>query len=50
MRTHILMIVMALTVMACASKRDVASVEETYQEQDRAQHAQMIDGQASRIR
>ena len=36
-------------VSACASKRDIASVQdrETLEQQ---QHAQMIDGQASRIR
>ncbi|MCM2349854.1 MAG: hypothetical protein NDI69_07520 [Bacteriovoracaceae bacterium] len=49
MRTHILMIFMALTVSACASKRDVASVPETQQEEDRAQQAQMIDNRAQMI-
>lgn len=49
MKTHLLIAIMALIVSACASKRDVASVqdERTYDEE---QHARMIDGSASRIR
>lgn len=50
MRTHILMILLTLVVTACSSRRDVASTQDPQHEQDQAQHAQMIDGQASRIR
>lgn len=50
MRTHIMMALMALIITACASKRDVASVEDPQYQQDQDQHAQMIDGRASRIR
>lgn len=49
MRTHIILALTALIAVACASKRDVASTKnDSYTEE--AQHAQMIDGQASRIR
>jgi hypothetical protein len=49
MKTHLLIATLALVISACASKRDVASVQEekNYEE---LQHARMIDGPASRIR
>jgi hypothetical protein len=50
MKAHILIAVFALAVSACASKRDIASTPAHEQEANAAQHAQMIDGQASRIR
>lgn len=50
MRTHILIALTALIVTACASKRDVASTQENKRFNDQSQHAQMIDGAASRIR
>lgn len=53
MRTHILIAFIALVVSACASKegRELAtSPAEQQRNIDQAQHAQMIDGQASRIR
>jgi hypothetical protein len=49
MKTHFLILLIALVVSACASKRDVASVQEE-QNYDEFQHARMIDGAASRIR
>jgi hypothetical protein len=49
-RTHIVFALVVLIVSACASKRDIASTPDTQEERDRAQHAQMIDGQASRLR
>lgn len=49
MKTHFLILLIALVVSACASKRDVASVQEE-RNYDEFQHAQMIDGAASRIR
>ena len=50
MRTHILIALTALIISACASKRDIASTQENERNYDRSQHAQMIDGAASRIR
>lgn len=50
MKTHVWKIILALFLTACASKRDVASTENQQEAQDRTQHAQMIDGQASRVR
>lgn len=50
MRTHIILAFTALIVTACASKRDVASTNSDSYSTSEAQHAQMIDGQASRIR
>lgn len=49
MRTHIILALTALIVTACASKRDIASTNND-QYTDQTQHAQMIDGNASRIR
>lgn len=49
MRTHILLVITALIVTACASKREVASTKDGTN-YGQTQHAQMIDGQASRIR
>ena len=49
MKTHLMIALIALVVSACASKRDVASVQDE-QNYDQFQHAQMIDGPASRIR
>lgn len=53
MRTHITTLLMAMTLIlaaACASKREVASVQDSRFEQDRADHAIMMDSHASRIR
>ena len=50
MRTHILLVLTALIVTACASKREVASTTEERTNYEQTQHAQMIDGAASRIR
>lgn len=50
MRTHILLVLTALIVTACASKRDVASTNTENSNYEQTQHAQMIDGAASRIR
>lgn len=50
MKAHIMIAVLALVVSACASNRDIASTPAYEQEANAAQHAQMIDGQASRIR
>lgn len=49
MKTHFLIALIALVVSACASKRDVASVQDE-QSYDAEQHARMIDGASSRIR
>lgn len=49
MKTHLMISLIALVVSACASKRDIASVQDD-QNYDETQHAQMIDGRASRIR
>lgn len=49
MKTHLMIALIALVVSACASKRDVASVQEE-RNYDEFQHARMIDGAASRIR
>lgn len=50
MRTHILVVLTALIVSACASKRDVASTQNSDQTNNPTQHAQMFDGASSRIR
>ncbi len=50
MKAHILIAVLALIVSACASKRDIAGTTANEQDQSSFQHAQMIDGSASRIR
>jgi hypothetical protein len=50
MKIHLWSIILGLFLSACASKRDVASTENQQQNDDKAQHAQMIDGQASRVR
>ncbi len=50
MKAHILIALVALVVWACASKRDIASTTANQQDAGAAQHAQMIDGQTSRIR
>ncbi len=49
MRTHILLVITALIVTACASKREIASTQDG-QNYGQTQHAQMYEGQASRIR
>lgn len=50
MKAHIMIALLALVVSACASKRDIASTPASEQDTNSFQHAQMIDGQASRIR
>jgi uncharacterized protein YcfL len=50
MKTHTLITLIALILSACASRRDVASTPAKEQSADSFQHAQMIDGQASRLR
>lgn len=50
MRTHIMTALLALIVTACASRRDVASTPSHDQDYHETQHAQMIDGQGSRLR
>jgi outer membrane biogenesis lipoprotein LolB len=47
---HFTLTLVVLFVTACASKRDIASSREGQEERDQAQHAQMIEGQASRLR
>lgn len=50
MRTTILVTLLALFAISCASRRDVASVEEKTNYDESYQHAQSVDGFASRIR
>jgi hypothetical protein len=50
MRVTILTILLGLISSACASKREIASTEQDRETIEQVQHAQMIDGQASRIR
>lgn len=50
MKTQILIALMLIVVSSCASKRNVASTQEDQTYYDQTQHAQMIDGAASRIR
>ena len=45
-----LLTILGLILGACASKRDIASTQENRETQEQVQHAQMVDGQASRIR
>jgi PBP1b-binding outer membrane lipoprotein LpoB len=49
MKSHIMIVFVALVVSACASNRDIASTSYDKENYDRVQHAQMIDGAASRI-
>ena len=50
MRTHVILAFIGLVLSACASKRDIASTNQDRETVEQTQHAQMIDGQASRIR
>lgn len=46
-----LIVLMALMISSCASRRDIASTQEKEQNNfGQTQHAQMIEGAASRIR
>jgi hypothetical protein len=47
MKINLLTAFLAVLLSACALKRDMASTKESTKQ---GQHAQMIDGQASRIR
>ncbi len=49
-RKYFTLALVVLFVSACASKRDIASDPKGQQEREWAQHAQMIDGQSSRLR
>ncbi len=49
-RKHFALAFVVLFATACASKREIASDRQGQEERERAQHAQMIDGQSSRLR
>lgn len=50
MEKTFLLTILGLILGACASKRDIASTQDKREIQEQVQHAQMIDGQASRVR
>jgi hypothetical protein len=50
MRMHVIFVLLGLIAGACASKREVASSQKDREIIEQIQHAQMIDGQAARIR
>ncbi len=52
MRTHIMLVLTAFILTACASKRDIASTNnfQSEQAQETSQQASFQDAQASRIR
>lgn len=51
MKKTALLTLIALMISSCASKRDIASTRDNVQNDfQQSQHAQMIEGNASRIR
>jgi uncharacterized protein YcfL len=47
MRTHILLVLTALIVTACASKREIASTQDGYNQAGQTQHARYNETGAS---
>jgi uncharacterized protein YcfL len=47
MRTHILLALTALIVTACASKREIASTQDSYNQAEQTQHARYSETGAS---